>query len=72
MSEFRLRVGFSKLDRAALLSHLELLHAIERIVRRAQLPYAITQGFHPHMKLAFGPALSVGVASPEPNGCVGY
>lgn len=63
MSEFRLRVGFSKLDRAALLSHLELLHAIERIVRRAQLPYAITQGFHPHMKLAFGPALSVGVAS---------
>lgn len=63
MSEFRLRVGFSKMDRAALLSHLELLHALERIVRRAQLPYAITQGFHPHMKLAFGPALSVGVAS---------
>lgn len=63
MSEFRLRIGFTKLGRAALLSHLEVLHGIERIVRRAQLPYAITQGFHPHMKLAFGPALSVGVAS---------
>lgn len=65
MNEFRLRIAFSKLGRSAFLSHLEILHAVERIVRRSQLPYAITQGFHPHMKLAFGPALSVGVASSE-------
>lgn len=65
MSEFRLRISFQKMQRAAFLSHLEMLHAVERIVRRAQLPYAITQGFHPHMKLAFGPALSVGVGSYE-------
>lgn len=65
MNEFRLRISFQKMQRTAFLSHLEVLHAVERIVRRAQLPYAITQGFHPHMKLAFGPALSVGVGSHE-------
>ncbi|MBK5211788.1 MAG: DUF2344 domain-containing protein [Coriobacteriia bacterium] len=62
-SDFRLRINYRKADRGAFLSHLEVLHTVERIVRRAQLPYAITQGFHPHMKVAFGPALSVGTAS---------
>jgi radical SAM-linked protein len=33
------------------------------MVRRADLPFALTQGFSPHMKLATGPALPVGVAS---------
>ncbi|MBQ9020889.1 MAG: DUF2344 domain-containing protein [Eggerthellaceae bacterium] len=58
---FRLRVCFAKRGRAAYLSHLEVAHALERVVRRAALPYAITQGFSPHMKIAFGAALPVGV-----------
>jgi radical SAM-linked protein len=44
------------------LSHLEVLHALERAVRRARLSYAVTHGFSPHMKVAFGPALPVGTA----------
>lgn len=32
---------------------------------RAGLPFAITQGFSPHMRIAFGPALPVGVASQD-------
>jgi radical SAM-linked protein len=44
------------------LSHLEIVHALERAVRRAGLTYSITQGFSPHMKAAFGPALPVGTA----------
>jgi len=40
-----------------------VLHALERTVRRAGLPYAVTHGFSPHMKVAFGPALPVGTAS---------
>lgn len=58
---FRLRVSFAKRGRAAYLSHLEVAHAMERVVRRAGLPYAITQGFSPHMKIAFGSALPVGI-----------
>ena len=60
-SNFRLRVYFRKTGRCALLSHLEVARALERAVRRAGLPYAISQGFSPHMKIAFGAALPVGV-----------
>lgn len=58
---FKLRVTFGKEGRLAMLSHLELARALERIVRRAGLPYAISQGFSPHMRIAFGAALPVGV-----------
>lgn len=58
---FRLRIRFVKQGRLAMLSHLELARALERIVRRAQLPYAVSQGFSPHMRIAFGAALPVGV-----------
>ena len=60
---FRLRVAYVEQGRLAMLSHLEVAHALERTVRRADLPFAVTQGFSPHMKLAFGSALPVGVGS---------
>ena len=60
-SLFRLRVVFRKAGRLALLSHLEVARALERAVRRAGLPYAVSQGFSPHMRIAFGAALPVGV-----------
>lgn len=58
---FRLRVTFCEQGRLALLSHLEVARALERAVRRAGLPFAVSQGFSPHMKIAFGAALPVGV-----------
>lgn len=60
-SLFRLRVVFAKQGRLALLSHLELARALERAVRRAGLPFAVSEGFSPHMRIAFGAALPVGV-----------
>lgn len=60
---FRLRCSFIEQGRLAYLSHLEVARSLERTVRRAQLPFAVTQGFSPHMKLAFGSALPVGVGS---------
>ena len=58
--EFRLRIRYRKVGRLAWLSHLEVAHSLERMIRRADLPFAITQGFSPHLKAAFGPALPVG------------
>lgn len=58
----RLRVCYSKTGRLRFLGHLEVCGALERAVRRARLPVAFGQGFHPKAKLAFGPALPVGVA----------
>ena len=60
---FRLRATYVEQGRLAMLSHLEVAHALERTVRRADLPFAVTQGFSPHMRLAFGSALPVGVGS---------
>lgn len=59
---FRLRVTYGKTGRLRFLSHLEVTRAAERSVRRAGLAYAVTQGFNPRMKVAFGPALPVGTA----------
>ena len=60
---FRLRARYVERGRLAWLSHLEVAHALERAVRRAGLPFAVTQGFSPHMRIAFGAALPVGVGS---------
>lgn len=60
---FRLRASYVKHGRLAYLGHLELIHTIERIVRRAGLPFAVTQGFSPHMRVGFTSALPVGTSS---------
>jgi len=59
-STFRLRVRYRKEGRGVWLSHLETVRACERMVRRSGLPFAISQGFNAHMRLAPGPALAVG------------
>ena len=60
---FRLRLTFAKQGRLAMLSHLEVARALERTVRRAGLPYAVSQGFSPHMRVGFSSALPVGTSS---------
>jgi radical SAM-linked protein len=60
--EFRLRICYRKAGRLRFLSHLEVVHSLERAVRRSGLAFAVTQGFSPHLKAAFGPALPVGTA----------
>lgn len=62
---FCLRVRYVKRGRLRYLAHLELLRTMDRLVRRAGLPFAVSQGFSPRMRLAFCPALPVGVASDD-------
>jgi radical SAM family uncharacterized protein/radical SAM-linked protein len=57
------RVRYAKLGRLVALSHLETMHALLRAVRRAGLPVAYSQGYHPKPRVSFGPALPVGVES---------
>jgi radical SAM family uncharacterized protein/radical SAM-linked protein len=57
------RVRYAKRGRLVALSHLETMHAILRAVRRAALPVAFSQGYHPKPKVSFGPALPVGLES---------
>jgi radical SAM family uncharacterized protein/radical SAM-linked protein len=61
LSRFRLR--FAKTGAVALLGHLDLIRELPRVIRRAGVKTAYTQGFHPKPDMSFGPALSLGVAS---------
>ena len=60
---FRLRVKYVKHGRLRYLGHLEVLGTIDRCVRRSGLPFDVTNGFSPRMRMQFSSALPVGVAS---------
>jgi radical SAM-linked protein len=57
------RIRFSRKGKLRFLSHLDQINLIRRILRRAGLPVAYSEGFHPQMKISFGPAVSVGYES---------
>jgi radical SAM-linked protein len=59
----RLRLKFSKDGALRYVGHLDMAKAWERILRRAGLPVAYSQGFHPQPKIQFASALPVGCAS---------
>jgi radical SAM-linked protein len=62
-ARYVLRVRYGKLGRLRYLGHLDLLKTIDRCIRRAGLPFALTQGFSPRMKIAHSRALPLGAAS---------
>ncbi len=57
------RCKYSKTDEMAFISHLDLLRIFIRALRRESIDVNYSQGFHPHPKLSFSPALSLGVES---------
>ncbi len=57
------RLVFAKLEGARWLSHLELVNALYRSLRRSGLPLAFSAGHHPLPRVAFHGALPVGVES---------
>ncbi len=57
------RIRFGKTGKLRFLSHLEQIETIRRTIRRAELPVNYSSGFHPQMKISFGPATSVGYES---------
>ncbi len=59
----RFRILFEKGASMRFTSHLDLMRAWERTLRRSELPLAFTQGYHPHLKMSFGPPLPLGYRS---------
>ncbi len=57
----KMRIKFSKTGHMRYLSHSELMTTLLRAMRRAMIPVAYSEGFHPHPKISFGPALPSGV-----------
>ncbi len=59
----RLRITFATEPLLRYISHLDLAKSWERTLRRAEVPVAYTQGFHPQPRMQFAGALPVGVNS---------
>jgi radical SAM-linked protein len=57
--KFRLR--FAKRGDLRLVSHHDIMRCLERMLRRARIPMAMSQGFSPRPKITFGLALGVGI-----------
>ncbi|MCI0596106.1 MAG: TIGR03936 family radical SAM-associated protein, partial [candidate division Zixibacteria bacterium] len=55
-----IRFRWEKGEEARFSSHLDVIKVFERALRRAGLSVSYSQGFHPKMKVAFGPPLPLG------------
>jgi radical SAM-linked protein len=57
----RVRIRFAKKGRLRFLGHRDLVRALERLFRRANLRLGMTQGFHPKPRMTFPLALGLGI-----------
>ena len=57
----RLRITFTKDEEIKYISHLDLIRAWERLLRRAGVPLAYSKGFNPHPKISVAAPLAVGI-----------
>lgn len=55
------RIKFNKTGRVKYVSHLDVMRAITRAVRRAKIPLWYTEGFNPHPYLNFLQPLPLGI-----------
>ncbi len=59
----KILIQYGKSGALRYLSHLELMRALERSFRRANIRIQIGQGFNPRPRVSYGPALPVGTGS---------
>lgn len=57
----RFRIRFAKVGLLRWIGHRDLQRLWERLLRRVDLPLALTEGFHPKPRIAFPSALALGV-----------
>ncbi len=58
-----MRCCYEKTDRMVFLGHLEMVRLVERAFRRAGMPLAFSEGYHPHPKISFAAPAPVGITS---------
>ncbi|MBU1112978.1 MAG: TIGR03936 family radical SAM-associated protein [Candidatus Omnitrophica bacterium] len=58
--KFPIAVILHKHGEMVYFSQLDLIHILERALRRSDLPLYFTQGFNPHVKISFKNGLKLG------------
>ena len=57
---FKARMKFAKEGRAKYISHLDLMHTMQRAMARCQMPLWFTEGFNQHAYVSIALPLSTG------------
>lgn len=57
----RLRAEYRVGPELKFLANLDMMHLMERALRRARVPYLLSEGFNPHIRLSMGTVLPVGL-----------
>ena len=55
------RLRFAKRGDLRMVSHHDLMRCLERMLRRARIPVALSQGFNPRPRVVFTQALALGI-----------
>jgi len=63
VSALKARIKFRKYGVMKFIGHLDIMRYFQKVMRRADIPIAFTQGFSPHMIMSFAQPLGVGVTS---------
>lgn len=63
MTKARVRIHFTKTQDLRWISHRDLARTWERLLRRAGLRLAFSEGFHPKPKISFPSALALGIVA---------
>ncbi len=61
----KVRIQFEKLGAIRFTSHKDVVRIFERCFASAGVPVAWSEGFHPHMRMSFGPPIRTGWESRE-------
>ncbi len=61
MQPCKIKINFKKTGKMRYISHLDFIRLSYRILRRAELPFVLSEGFNPRPKIKFGQALKLGI-----------
>lgn len=59
----KIRIKFSKQGQMKFIGHLDIMRYFQKVMRRAHVDIAYSEGFSPHQKMSFAAPLGVGLTS---------
>jgi len=58
-----IRIKYRRCDMMRFLGHLDVVRLWEMSLRRAKVPVSVSEGFHKHLRITYGPPLPLGAES---------
>jgi radical SAM-linked protein len=63
VSALKIRIKFAKTGSMKFIGHLDIMRYFQKVMRRAKVDIAYSEGFSPHQKMSFAAPLGVGLTS---------